>query len=642
MTGPNDVSRDIIFIMEQNQPTENQPVSGALLEQKPRTEWVSEEPKNIESAKPSSQLPKFNFSAIGGSASGWDFKKIGLILGAIVVFSGIVLGAFSYIVNLSPPDNLGLNVLASNSVKVGEKTLFEVVVSNRSRNQSLKEVSLTIRADDGTVLSDSPNSALIQIEVGDLAPETDFKELIPVVFWGKSMEQRSVEVTARYRYENQTIKIEKTVNWESIIANSGVNLAISLPQEAISGENFSGYLTYKNATGKTFDVSKLILEPPQDLSFSFVDPKNSSRDLSGNYVWQNVNLEPQKEQRINFKASVAGGDNAGKVLKAVFKVPVRNKDIIVSETNEDIVIVANPLSLGVVLNGTREHSPSPGDNLRYQISFKNNYNVVLKDVIIVADFSDPWFDLTSLKLDSGFYSSKNKKIIWNGGNTPQLLALNPQESGNVQIYLNIKNSYPKSDINNILKVSVEISAANKPGAIGTEVLTKTELVSKINGRLVLIPKLLFKDNAQTGFSNSGSVTPKVNQVTQYSLYLDLEARANDFKNVFITTTFPTNVSYDGKIKGDTGSTDFVFNPRTGQMTWRVDYLPAWQKKSIVMQLSVLPSMDQLGRLIQIVGDINVAGDDMFTGNQFTEKVQGVYSDLPDDNSVDQENGRVEQ
>ncbi len=431
--------------------------------QKPRTEWAVEEPKNIESAKSSFRLSRFNFS----------FKKVGLVVGTVIALSGIILGAFSYIVNLSPPDNLGLSVLASNSVRVGEKTLFEVVISNRSRSQSLKEVSLTVRADDGTVLSNSPNSALIQKEVGDLAPETDFKELIPVVFWGKSMEQRIVEVTARYRYENQSVKIEKTVSWEPVIANSGASLAISLPQEAISGENFSGYFTFKNVAGKTFESSKLVLEPPQDLSFSFIDPKNSSQDSSGNYVWQNLNLEPQKEQRVNFKASVAGGDNAGKVLKAVFKVPVRNKDIVVSETNEDIVIVANPLSLAVVLNGTREHSPSPGENLRYQISFKNNYNVVLKDIVIAADFADPWFELASLKLDSGFYSSKNKKITWNGGNTPQLLALNPGESGNVQIYLNIKNSYPKSGINNILKVSVEISAANKPGAIGTEFLTKT-------------------------------------------------------------------------------------------------------------------------------------------------------------------------
>jgi len=120
--------------MEQDAPkqnTGNQPVSGVPSEQKPRTEWAAEEPKNIEPGKPSFQLPKFNF----------DFKKTGLVLGAIILLSAAALGVFSYLVNLSPPDNLGLNVLASNSVKVGEKTLFEVVVSNRSRSQSLKEVS---------------------------------------------------------------------------------------------------------------------------------------------------------------------------------------------------------------------------------------------------------------------------------------------------------------------------------------------------------------------------------------------------------------------------------------------------------------------------------------------------------------------
>ncbi|KKS07143.1 MAG: hypothetical protein UU61_C0021G0002 [Parcubacteria group bacterium GW2011_GWB1_41_4] len=136
--------------------------------------------------------------------------------------------------------------------------------------------------------------------------------------------------------------------------------------------------------------------------------------------------------------------------------------------------------------------------------------------------------------------------------------------------------------------------------------------------------------------------PKVNKVTQYSFYLDLEAQANDFKNVFITTTFPANVSYDGKIKGDTETTEFIFNQRTGQLTWRVDYLPAWQKKSIVFQIGALPSMDQLGHLMQIVEDINVTGDDVFTFNKFKEVVRGIFSDLPHDNIVDQGTGRVGQ
>ncbi|HCI05696.1 TPA: hypothetical protein DEX28_03030 [Patescibacteria group bacterium] len=595
------------------------------------TEWPAEQ-KSTEPAKTNFQLPKFSF----------NFKKTGLIIGLVVVLSGLALAFFTYIVNLAPPDYLGLNVLGSNSVNLGEKTLFEVVVSNRAAKETLKEVSLVIRVDDGTVLSDSPSSTLIQKEIGDIPPQTDYKELVPSVFWGRGLEQRTVEITARYRRENQTVKTEKTFVWQPRIANTGANLAISMPQQALSGEDFSGYLTYKNAAEKIIESSKLVLEPPKDFSVSFIDPKFDQKDESGNLVWVFKDLEPQKEKRINFKAQVSGSDASGKVLKLVFKVPVRNKDIVITDMTEDIVVASNPFSLGVVLNGTREHSPNPGQNLRYQISFKNNYDVTLKDVVIIADFSDAWFEMASLKLDSGFYSSKTKKITWNGGNTPQLLALKPQEFGEVQVYLNIKDVYPEDGVNNILKMNVEISSANKPGSIGTEVLAKNELVSNINGRLALIPKLLFKDNLQTGFLNSGTATPKVNKVTQYSLYLKLQAQANDFKNVFVTTTFPTNVSYDGRIKGDTNDTDFVFNSRTGQLTWRVDYLPAWQEKNIVFQVSLTPSSDQLGRLIQVVNDMNVSGDDMFTANKFNENVQGIYSDLPDDSSVDQENGRVEQ
>ncbi|KKS07144.1 MAG: hypothetical protein UU61_C0021G0003 [Parcubacteria group bacterium GW2011_GWB1_41_4] len=248
----------------------------------------------------------------------------------------------------------------------------------------------------------------------------------------------------------------------------------------------------------------MILESLKGLSFSFIEPQHSSRDSVGNYVWQNTDLEPQKEQRVNFKAIISGNDDSGQILKAIFKVPVRGKDIVISETDEDLVVVANPLALDVTINDSRVYSVTPGENLQYKINFKNNYSVPLKDVVISADFSDPWVDQSSIRLDTGFYSSKTKKITWNGGNTPAILSLDSGETGEVMVYLGVKKIYPKGAINNQMNVKIEISAANKPGSIGTQVLTKTESVSKINGRLVLIPKVLFKDNPQTGFSWYGA------------------------------------------------------------------------------------------------------------------------------------------
>ncbi|OGY39408.1 MAG: hypothetical protein A2418_01110 [Candidatus Brennerbacteria bacterium RIFOXYC1_FULL_41_11] len=633
LTSDNVLPKEDIFSQnpEIRQETEASSQVKINISKKPRTEWLEEAPIH-ETSRPVPQILKLNF----------DLKKVALIAGGVIFLGGIVLGFFSYLANMAPPDNLGLDILAANTVNVGEKVLFEVIIANRSGSQIIEDLSLTIRADDGTVFSDLPGSALMQKAIGDLESQAEFKELIPVIFWGKNHEQRKVEVTARYNFAGQQNSFEKVIEWNPVIVNSGAQMAISLPQEVLSGEIFSGYFTYRNVTGKKLSQSRLILESLKGLSFSFIEPQHSSRDSVGNYVWQNTDLEPQKEQRVNFKAIISGNDDSGQILKAIFKVPVRGKDIVISETDEDLVVVANPLALDVTINDSRVYSVTPGENLQYKINFKNNYSVPLKDVVISADFSDPWVDQSSIRLDTGFYSSKTKKITWNGGNTPAILSLDSGETGEVMVYLGVKKIYPKGAINNQMNVKIEISAANKPGSIGTQVLTKTESVSKINGRLVLIPKVLFKDNPQTGFTNLGMAQPKVNKVTQYSFYLDLEAQANDFKNVFITTTFPANVSYDGKIKGDTETTEFIFNQRTGQLTWRVDYLPAWQKKSIVFQIGALPSMDQLGHLMQIVEDINVTGDDVFTFNKFKEVVRGIFSDLPHDNIVDQGTGRVGQ
>ncbi|KKS07145.1 MAG: hypothetical protein UU61_C0021G0004 [Parcubacteria group bacterium GW2011_GWB1_41_4] len=132
-----------------------------------------------------------------------------LIAGGVIFLGGIVLGFFSYLANMAPPDNLGLDILAANTVNVGEKVLFEVIIANRSGSQIIEDLSLTIRADDGTVFSDLPGSALMQKAIGDLESQAEFKELIPVIFWGKNHEQRKVEVTARYNFAGQQNSFEK-------------------------------------------------------------------------------------------------------------------------------------------------------------------------------------------------------------------------------------------------------------------------------------------------------------------------------------------------------------------------------------------------------------------------------------------------
>lgn len=605
-------------------------------ELKPRTEWVEPSTAPAKNNLPQVSLPQFDFTSE-------KIKKIGLLTGVVMLAGlGVVL-VFSYLVNLTQPEVIGVSLYGQEIVNPGEKVLFELSLSNRSQKQTLTEVSVAIRADKGTVLVDNPNLALIQKTLPNLEPGAAYKELIPVIFWGKAQEKRRVEVVVRYLPQGMTTKLEKEVIWEPRLSRAGAEINLSLPQEVLSEENFAGYFTYRNLTSKAIPNFRLILEAPPDFTLSFADPPETKQEVlegTKNLIWERSELIAQKEERVSFRGNVAGTDYQGKFFRASLAVPVRNTNIVLAETQEDLVIAANPLALKITIAGQTDYRANPGETLQYQISFKNNYAVTLKDVVIIADISDPWFNLNKIKSENGFFSSRNKTIIWNGGNTPQLLTLTAGESGQVQFFIDLKKSYPEQGVNNLVKLKVEISAANKPGQLGTEVLAKTELPTKINGKLVLTPKLVFRDNPQTGFVNSGSATPKVNQVTQYSLYLNLKSLANDFKNVLVKTVFPTNVSYDGKIKGDLEGTNFTFNPRTGELNWRLDYLPAYTEKQIVIQIGLIPSMDQVGQLAPVVRSIETTGEDTFTGNNFSTQTEEIYSDLPDDPIVNQESGRV--
>jgi hypothetical protein len=122
--------------------------------------------------------------------------------------------------------------------------------------------------------------------------------------------------------------------------------------------------------------------------------------------------------------------------------------------------------------------------------------------------------------------------------------------------------------------------------------------------------------------------------------LTIEALANPFENISFKTILPPNISFDGKIKGDTNETNFVYNPRTNEMSWSIGRLEAGNSKAIVLQLTAIPSNDQIGKLIVIFSESLTTATDAFTSTNVEIETNKISSDFPDDDTVDNNSGRV--
>jgi len=118
----------------------------------------------------------------------------------------------------------------------------------------------------------------------------------------------------------------------------------------------------------------------------------------------------------------------------------------------------------------------------------------------------------------------------------------------------------------------------------------------------------------------------------------VSVQANDFRDISVQTVLPAGVSCSGNVKGD--AQGFLCNPRTNEIVWTIPSISAYTEKELIVQVNVVPSVDQVGRTIPILGQATSNATDAFTQTVVSQHTQGIMSDLPDDSSVDAITGRV--
>ncbi|KKU10878.1 MAG: hypothetical protein UX14_C0007G0010 [Parcubacteria group bacterium GW2011_GWF1_45_5] len=560
-----------------------------------------------------------------------------VVIGVVVL--GIGFAVWQWWNSMASADRTELRIEGPSAVRIGERISFKAIITNKQKKQDLRDVSLTFRADSGTEFTDTKTLALYQKYLGALSPMAQQEEEVRAVFWGKQGEERTIEVVARYRIGENINRFEKSQTIKVVISDPAVQLVVSLPQQVITDQEFRSSVEYRKLTTNDWTGARLELGQPEGFSMVRSDPELKT---IGKFVWPWEILEPQENSKVVFDGTIASSEGQAKEFTARFFVTVRNTDVLVSEVTEELSIISNPLALTITVSDDPNYAPLPGSIVTYRINFKNNYDIALKDVVIQADATDSWLELDSLKVQNdGFYSSRDKHIVWNGGTTPQLLVLNPRESGTVAFMVKLKDGYPQNATQQVVVARAIMSAQNKPKDVGTSIQTEATLETKIQGKLIVTPKVVFRDDPQTGFINTGTVPLRINQATQYSMYLTVQAVANPFENISFKTILPANITFDGKIKGDESSMKgFLYNPRTGEMSWLIDRLDAYAAKTIVLQLTAIPSSDQIGKLITIIDDMATTAIDAFTRSSVEVPGKKISSDLPDDDTIDANTGRV--
>ena len=297
--------------------------------------------------------------------------------------------------------------------------------------------------------------------------------------------------------------------------------------------------------------------------------------------------------------------------------------IVIKQASTDVQVIQPLLSISQQVNGSGSYVASPGETLHYQIFFRNIGSSPFDNLFMVAKLDGSALDMSTIQSDGAQIQPNDNMIVWDHSQVPQLSHLDVQQEGEVDFSVKVKNDWTPSgaDSNNlVITDEVNISQITQKFTI------------KVNSGLVISQKGYYGNSEIT---NSGSIPPKVGKATTYTVSWDIKNYFSDAKNVKVKATLPQNVSLTGKIMPQDESSNFSFDSVSREIVWSVGDILAGtgvtgDPVSLSFQVSLTPSSSQKGSVAQLIGQVQISGENQFTNTTITAQDSGIDSSLPDD------------
>lgn len=607
-----------------------------VVEEKKESETVSEEWR--EGEEPEGLFGRFSDRA----RSFFEFYRKTLVRVFIAAVL-IVAAVFGYLLyQIFTFSGIDIKTVYPEQVLIGVPFEFTVSYSNNS-GATLRDAKLLVNLPQEFVfVGERETRRVVSKSVGDIGVMTVGKETFTLMAVKGSKSSQRAEVTLEYNPPTLGSRFQKKFTTNIFIGEPAISLDLYTAKKVLSGELFETRVTFKNVSHSDLRDLELRLEYPLNFSFK----TSSLKPDAGNALWRLGDLRSGSSNDIVIQGNVVAAANSFFEIKAFLTLTLNDNVYTINEKAATVSVSPAPLAIGVTVNNRTDYTSKANDELTYRLAFVNNTDVGFRDVIIKAKLVGEMFDFTSIKQAANFNSITNT-FIWNASNLAQLRVLEPGQSGVVEFAVKTKENYPIqriSDKNFVLKVETEIESPTVPSFVAADrTISIAKLETKVAGAIKVDSQMFFRD-AVSGIVNAGSLPPMVNQPINFTIHWKVENFATDVENVLIRAFLRPGVRATGVIKSTT-DTQPVYNERTQEVIWNIPRLRATQgivgqPVEAIFQVEAVPSINQIGIYMPIIGETTIQATDLFAGVTLTYTDPAIDTLLLDDATVQSDEGRV--
>lgn len=550
--------------------------------------------------------------------------------------------------NTVSAEQVSIAIDAPTFAEGGEEVSVRLTIKNNN-DTAIESADLVIVYPEGAYAPNAKEALVRDTDaLGSIPAGGTVEKNVTVILFGQEGVSKVIEASMEFRFADTSAVLKKTAVHSISISSSPLDLSLQIPKEVGIGQEFDFTIRVVSASERVINSLLVTVEYP--LGFSVIS--KTPETIPGENAWNIGDLAPGATRTITVRGKMEGVADEERVFRVsagTARAESAELEVAYSSLTETVTIKKPFLSLSVSLNGEKGTEVVSGAEkmVRADILWENTLPTRLLETSIEVVLSGTALDrLSVIPGQGGFFRSVDNTIVWTPSENGDLTSIEPGARGSVSFSF---ESLPLVDkAGKVLKnpqITMVVSAKGKRASGGMsseEVFVRETRTVKIESDIRLLARSLY---FQGPFKNTGPLPPKVEQETTYTVVWTITNSSNNVSDAIVRAVLPPYVKWLGVVSpaGERVS----WNASGGEVVWNAGSVSAGagftgKSREVAFQISLLPSVSQVGRSVVLVRESFLSGRDTFTRTELSDKALSQTTFLSTDPLFKQEYGSVSQ
>jgi hypothetical protein len=400
-----------------------------------------------------------------------------------------------------------------------------------------------------------------------------------------------------------------------------------------SGQEVEVKLTLQSNAPTPLKDVLLTADYPANFDYSSASPAPLYRENA----WFIEELQPEKATTITLKGVVNGKQDEEFQMKFQAGTPKPDNQFelgsLLANAVADFVIEQPFINVGLSVNGTEGEiiTSETGERTNVTVKVRNTLTDTLYDMAVEVAVKGNILVRDRVNVQDGFYDSVKDVIRFEPSGNSDLDQVAPGEMLSFNFSLEPSDRIETPSFT----LTANAFARRVSETNATEQLVGTAKSEVKFTSAVTVARELGRGTAS--FAETGPFPPVADIATTYTVTLIATAGGNDVTGAVMTTALPQYVNWQNQSSGDGSVT---YNPVTKEVMWTVGEIEAGKQKQMAIQVSILPSQNQIGTTPAILAAQRFRATDRFTGSVVRAEAAPLSTELAEEAGYKKGNGQI--